>query len=601
MADKLKSLGRESNTSANIYTKQKEAPPFYGVKSEFRPDVYWDIPRYGWFPSGNAKVTQIIYIRNDHSRIRITGFISQKPENVSAFFPSNEFRIGVRTSDVHDSIEARINAAKEFLELERNDKLDMDVFNKGKLASEAIKNLEIKLSLLENAFEVIKGIINKGWTHIIVVSAWKEGKTDRIDLNNDFFDVFYPKEAFPIAGYISDSPTWVNRDDFIWQFFPEGVTVQSMAGKNKLWNRFDYKIESDELDNLRVTFNHSAIDVINENEDKVEKLLVKKKWPTVEEVVKNIDDNITDKPFGNKADRARKNAVKWAERFLIRARQLRKRKKIMFAEQNEEAAKQVMEYVRESLENEQKKIISDLNSITDPMSRKVDEISKEALTNLSELMMVGGEVEQGELTTNTTKSIVSIFKDRAELQLDELKNSDYNDNNFKSKGVKAINTIAQLQLLPEVSKDVLNKRSNDEILNETISLLSKKTVDEVKELSKPGVPWDIRKLEKLLQQNFQLGEIHKPDGVTINDLSKRNFEELEKSYAINPSLNNKMKSLISVQVIILKGRLPEKLYKDRNIQNYLKKLKAPIPEEISQGDKSLDLNKIPERTDENKV
>ena len=273
----------------------------------------------------------------------------------------------------------------------------------------------------------------------------------------------------------------------------------------------------------------------------------------------------------------------------------------MFAEQNEEAAKQVMEYVRESLENEQKKIISDLNGITDPLSRKVDEISKEALTNLSELMMVGGEVEQGELTTNTTKSIVSIFKDRAELQLDELKNSDYNDKNFKSKGVKAINTIAQLQLLPEVSKDVLNKRSNDEILNETISLLSKKTVDEIKDLNKTGVPWDIRKLEKLLQQNFQLGEIHKPDGVTINDLSKRNFEELEKSYAINPSLNNKMKSLISVQVIILKGRLPEKLYKDRNIQNYLKKLKAPIPEEISQGDKSLDLNKIPERTDENKV
>ncbi|MBS4032862.1 MAG: hypothetical protein KGZ85_00235 [Ignavibacterium sp.] len=600
MADKLKSLSRESSTSGTIYTKQKESPPFYGVKSEFRPDVYWDIPRYGWFPSGNAKVTQIIYNNND-LRIRIAAFISPKPENVSAFFPSNEFRIGVRTSDIHDAIKARIDAAKEFLELERNDKLDTDLFNKGKIASESIKNLEIKLSLLENTFEVMKGIINKGWTHIIIVSAWKEGKTDRLDLNADFFDVFYPKDAFPIAGYISGSPSWVSRDDFIWQFFPKGVAVQSKAGKNILWNRFEYIIESKELDNIKITFNHSTIDVINENEDKVEKLVVQKKWPTVKEVVQSIEDNLKNKPYGNKADRARKNAVKWVERFLIRARQLEKRKKTKFAKENEEAAEKVMEYVRASLENEQKKIISDLNGITDPMSRKVDEISKEALTNLSELMMVGGEVEQGELTTNTTKSIVNIFKDRAELQLDELKNSDYNDKNFKSKAVKTINTISQLQLLPDESDPVLNKRSNDEILNETMELLSKKIVVQIKDLGNPSVQWDAMKLVKLHEQNYQLGETHKPDDDTLNELRTKSFKEIEKVYSLNQSLNKKLRLLISVHVRMLKGRLPKELYKDINVKNYLHELKAPIREEVSKGDKSLDPSKVPERTDENKV
>ena len=595
MADE-KSICRESDKTGRLLSKQREAPPFYGIKSEFSPEIYIDIPPYGWFPPGRAKVVQIVYKGLDKGTLRVAGFISEIPENVSEYFPKNEFRIGIRTSKIKESLESRIDAAKNLLELEKNNKIDTESFRKSKLATEALKNMEIKLNVLTDCLDTLKNIIDGGWTHIIIATAWKEGNKDRLDLNNDYFELFYPKEAFPIAGYKNDSPVWVKRDDFIWELFPEGNIVPSRTGKNILWNRYDYIIDSEELHNLKITFNHSTIDVMNENEDKVEKLLVKKKWPTVDEVVKGIIENLGNNLYGNKADRARKNAVKWAYRFLRRAEQLRKRKKNKFAAHNENAAEEIMKGVRESLAKEQKKIIGDLNGITDPMSRKTDIISKEALKNLGELMLVGGEDGEGELMTNTTKSIVNLYKKRAELQLDDLKKTNSDDPDFKSKTVKALKTLSRLMLFPDEEDNTSGKRSNDEILNETMDLVSDRITGQIKRMGDPGIPWEPLKLSKLIEQNMLLGETHKPNNETLEKLKSRSFNEIEKVYSLNPALNKRLKILISIHTKVLNGNLPDQLYRDQNIINYLKRLREPLPEESHTGDKSLNLNKIPDKS-----
>jgi hypothetical protein len=78
---------------------------------------------------------------------------------------------------------------------------------------------------------------------------------------------------------------------------------------------------------LRITFNHSFIDVLNAETGKAQKLVTTKRWPSIKEIVAEIESDLNENPYGRDAERARRKAMKKAARLCIRAAKNRKAKK----------------------------------------------------------------------------------------------------------------------------------------------------------------------------------------------------------------------------------------------------------------------------------
>jgi hypothetical protein len=401
---------------------------------------------------GNLAVIQIVYdppeieLTPEGRRVTIAGFVSPVNEDLSDFFSTDAYRIGVEMSRVISELESRIESAEQVIVQKREDS----------------EEVEDKVELLNSSLEMAKELDNSGWTHIILATAWRQYSrsgdfTDRLDLNFDFFDLFYPEKAFPIP---SVEKGLGPRSFFIWDFFPEGKVVESELYGIKLWNKYRYDFAADKFPKLRITFNHVGVDVLSQDVrmyGSKEKLRVQKKWPTVAEVVEQLEQELRDNTSGKEAAKARRRAMKWAERFLRRAIKLRKQNKDRRAQTKEDAAEELMKAVRENLDAEQEGIIEEIRNITDPMSRKVDVLSRKAVKNRADAQMLPGDDDEDELMEKTFNTIGGKYRERAKKQLEDIKNAEPDDPKLHKKVREALKSNEKLMMIGEDDPELMQE------------------------------------------------------------------------------------------------------------------------------------------------
>lgn len=520
------------NTGAKV-TVRKSASPFYGTQNFYLEfSLSGDYLRgYGWDPQHAAHVVRIVYRRLDqHGKNTaepavVAGYISVKNVNLSSVFSQDsKYRIGVDVNDLADSLAARIDLAKKLIK-QAEDKQQM--------------GLQRKLDILETKLEVtLKYLIDAGWTHVILATGWREllGRekfVDRLDINLDFFNFFYPEKAFPI-GNISEYAweKWVGRDKILWQLFPEGELVQSTTKKGrKLQNRYELKIGksvSQQFPNLKVTFNYTANDVWSQESSEKTKLVTSKKWPTVDEVVEDNEKNLQTQPYGDEAEKARSKALKWAEKFLIQSVRLQKKGKKKLAQKNEDAAQRLWKAVARSCEKEQEKLISDVDNITDSTSDALIKAGIKAVNGMKKIQMLGGD-EDGKASERTMNSLARKYEDRFDKQLENLK------------------------------------------------------------IASPDSPEIIRLTQELLksQEAIQMTEGDTNQESKINKWIATNASKLEERYKINPALDDVMKSLIRIQLLVLGSTLPKSLLGDTEIKSYVEELQRHAREKAEKELQSL--------------
>ena len=210
----------------------------------------------------------------------VAGFISPVIYDLTLTFRGMAYRFGVDAKDVQDCLKARLDGVSRLIEHGGDFKVD-------------VNKLQKQLLLLQSALHQLDELINGGWTHFALASGQKVARDgrliDHLDLNIDFFRMFFPEDAFPL-NYLDNQTNrvlTVGGDGFLWPLFPEGDVVQSSIGGKLLWNRFELKM-SDKVaahfPDLRITFNHALIDVYADSTENEGKLIARNKnWPTVEE------------------------------------------------------------------------------------------------------------------------------------------------------------------------------------------------------------------------------------------------------------------------------------------------------------------------------
>jgi len=567
---------------------------------------------------GNLAVVQIVYdppeneLTPEAKHVTIAGFVSPVNEDLSDFFSTDAYRIGVEMSRVISELESRIENAEQVIAQKREDSDDV----------------EDKVELLKSSLEMAKELDNSGWTHIILATAWRQYSrsgdfTDRLDLNFDFFDLFYPEKAFPIPSLQKGLGP---RSFFIWDFFPEGKVVESELHGIKLWNRYRYDFAAHQFPKLRITFNHVGVDVLSQDVrmyGSKEKLRVQKKWPTVAEVVEQLEQELRDNTSGKEAAKARRRAMKWAERFLRRAiklRKQRKQKKDKFAQTNEDAAEELMKAVRENLDAEQEGIIEEIENIKDPMSKKVDVLSRKAVKNRADAQLLPGDSDEDELMGKTLKTIGGKYRERAKKQLEDIKNADPDDPKLHKKVGEALKSNATLmtigeddpELMQETTEETAGKyekraenqlkelentdaddpqfekkktdltRTNEKlmtygssqsgaILDKTLDELSRSTAGGIDNMVSRG-KWAPAKVIALFEANNSIGDIHQPNPETIKRLKDQNLQAMEERYKRTKRLDKTLKNHINLHVIFLHEKMPPELMKNPEIRDYVERL-----------------------------
>lgn len=590
----------------------KATTPFFAHAT-----LYNLVDPFGWGADlvGNLAVIQIVYdppeieLTPKGRRTTIGGFLSPGNEDLSDFFSTDAYRIGVEMSRVISELESRIENAEEVIAQKREDS----------------DEVEDKVELLKSSLEMAKELDNSGWTHIILATAWRQYSksgdfTDRLDLNYDFFDLFYPEKAFPIP---SVNKGLGPRSFFIWDFFPEGKAVDSELYGIKLWNKYRYDFAADKFPKLRITFNHAGVDVLSQDVrmyGSKEKLVVQKKWPTVAEVVEQLEQELRDNTSGKEAAKARRRALKWAEKFLRRAIKLRKQQKDKRAQTKEDAAKELMEAVRENLDAEQEGIIEEIENIKDPMSKKLEALSQKAVKNRADALMLPGDDNEDEMMKKTLNTIGGKYRERATKQLEDIKNTDPDDPKLHKKVGEAFESNEKLMMIgeddPELMQETMKesagkyeKRAENQLkelentdaddpqfdkkkrnltrTNEKLMFLGSsrseaimdKTIDGVSRSTAGGIDnmvsrgnWTPQKVIALFESNNRIGDIHQPKPETIKRLKDQNLQAMKKRYKRKKRLDKTLKNRIKLQIIFLHESVPPELMKDPEIRDYVERL-----------------------------
>lgn len=550
-------LGREANKSGQPADLQAKGPPFYSIQKEY---LAFPLTGYGEAPGGDAYVIQIVYKPPDGPPATVAGYISVPNYDVSEFFDENVYRIAADLSRVKSALEARVEAAQTILS--RGGGETLDGYDTGR---RALTNLEQKIALLQQALADLKKVMDGGWTHIILGTARTEGDKDVLDLNLDFFTVFYPEAAFPLAGHTGGDPGrefWVNRDYFLWGLFPKGESTDSRYLGTKLPNRFDYALEASEFPRLKITFNHSSIDVLNANAGKAQKLVSTKRWPSIKEILAEVQNDLKKNPYGRDADKARRRSMKKAVTLMRRAEKNRKAKKTKAAEANEKGCEQIFDDVRESLGKEQDKLIDDINNVTDPTSGELDAKSKDALQNLGEIqLMSAGTPEEEDQFKRTFDAAKAQYEKRDEKLQEKIGQMDAHDPEFDKTVKKGLDTQATLQGIGgEHSKPLF----------ETLAQKYHKAIDD---MAGPQ-PWDARKFLNFFRQSQTVGDSYKASDATWAKLREKNRVAMEQRFDRNPKLDRDLKLLISMHVLFFAAPLPERMLKNGPIKAYMEKEKS---------------------------
>ena len=508
--NKRPDYAHEAGHTGTKITARKIGVPFFGKQGPYR--AFIDLS-FG----SNDYVVWIVYrpLDKDGNLICepaiVAGYVSPPNKDISEFFsPENKYRIGVSADDISYSISERIDIVQDLIEQATDDQR---------------VDLELKHKILATRLTKINELRDAKWTHAILATGWryfdrKERKfVDRLDLNLDFFDFFYPKEAFPIEKRGEQPAIRCHRNFFLFKaLFPEGKLVESKHLGLKLWNRYEWKMgisASQKFPNLKITFNHAPLDVWSQESGKIAKLM--KRWPTITDVVDELDQELRDNPYGRKADLSRRKAMKWAERFLRRCLRLKKKKgKKKFARKNCDAMESLVESVAASLSQELDKLESDLENLEDPTDPAFTKLEFRTNEKLSELQMIpgGDDKEKDKHAENAMRLLAEKYGVLAGKLLDELEEMDVNDPQFKEKKVKLGNSIAR-------------------------------------------------------------GMLYGSSGPS-KSLVERNAAVLEERYKRNPVLDEKLKQLIAIHVLFLNSDVPKSLSGDSNITAYVEHLRSTL-------------------------
>jgi hypothetical protein len=486
--------------------------PFYGVQTSWLNDK--SLTGYGWDPKHTANVVRIVYRPlNEEGKLTgeptvVAGYISVVNVNLDEFLQDNKFRIGVDVTDVIDAIATRCNMLQELIK---------KALDEGSL--ERAKELEVKLDVLEIKLSELRDLMDVGVNHIVLATGWREiegeGKfVDRLDLNSYFFKNFYPKEAFPI-GNEAEGQSWVNRDFFLWQLFPEGEIVYPCECEHGLGQWRIGKSDSQRFPNLKIIFDHSDADVWDENLGETEKL--GEKWLAVSELVERLEQEIQKNPSGVEAKKARWRAMRWGIKLQRLARELRKDGKQEAAQKNENGAQRLFIAVKNSHEKEQDSLISDLTNIGDTTGKDFIKKSRKVDMGIRDVLSTQGD-EDGKLAKRTIDCLLEKYEDRAEKLFERLEKTSPTE--------------------PKYGEYVVE-------------------------------------LMKSLDSAFSMresGEAEQSIARISDRLIEKSTAALEKRYNLDPMLDKEMKRLIRIHVLFLHCPLPRSLRGDKKIEDYQKML-----------------------------
>jgi hypothetical protein len=490
----------------------------------------------------------------------VAGFISPVIYDLTLTFRGMAYRFGVDAKDVQDCLKSRVDGVRRLIDNGGDYKFDIAESRK-------------QLALLETSLRQLESLIDAGWTHFALASGQKmvrEGRLiDLLDLNMDFFRVFFPEGAFPLKYF--DPQTGrilqVGGDGFLWSLFPEGEIAQSSIGGKPLWNRFELQMSGKVASNfpdLKITFNHALIDIYADSTENEGKLVARSKgWPTVEEKRQDLLDKLKNNPKGLDAKKARREAMLWAYRFMVRQQKLLKQKKTKFAQTNGDAADALINAIGESVEKElDTEIMPNLKNV-DPGSKDLDKYGKAGLQLIGDLMLIGRERvgEKGDLYNDFNNLIIDKYSKRARDQQNELKKMKITDADFHKKAVDLFHSNETLTLFGS---------EDNSIFEETGDIISEKYVDGIKEMASKST-YDPEKMLSYLSGNQLIGETHKVSPEDIEKLAGQHNQKLLDRYHKNKALDKELRGLINVQTDVFGRPLPSEIAEDKNVKIYLQK------------------------------
>lgn len=562
---------------------KKKAPVFHGNQTfylvEWLTTLYGS--KYGIDPNNKTQLVRIFYRPQIDDEIRspdysvIAAYMSVWNVNLSTRLSKDKYRIGVDLWDVKDSISKRIDLAIELLD-------SGDVKDTAEIGN--------KLDILNSVIENIENLISADWTHIVLATAWteKKGKKtfDRLDLNLDFFRVFYPRKAFPIGKGVAGSQVkWVDRDKLVMRLFPNGKLVRSKKSRpggkkgHALWNRYELKMSKNSLrkyPNLKITFNHSRVDIWSEEDEKSKKMV--SRWPTINEVVSDLEQDLKDHPYGKAAERVRKKAFKWIAKFQQRSMRLLKKKKNKLADENDKAASKLIEAVQNSLTKEQKKLIKDLKG-TDPNGKDFAGAVRRALSGAGHIQLTGADEETAD---ETMKIIGEKFEEQAKNLMKEFEDINPNDPKFKDKVKKLIKAGTGLAMFGSEDETVFNK---------IFEKISDKYSKEIEKMADDDKKWDPNKFMDYNSKKILLGGKYKASKKKWAKLKEKNYREMQRVYEANSQgqkLNRSLKKLIDIHQGVFGGNIPDEwIQKHASIRKYIEgliskeKIEESLPDKLT--------------------
>jgi hypothetical protein len=551
---------RENSKSGSYMDFTAVGVPFYSTQRYY---LLEPLTNYGWCPSNSAYLVQIWYAPYDAPKGRVAGMISVANEELTDYFDDGTYRVGVSASKVRDSLTYRIDAAKKLLSQGGAEKLAETAMGR-----EAVDNLEGKVARLNHCLADLDELARAGWTHLVLATGWQEPdrngrELDRLDLNDDFFSKFYPLDAFPLAGLTSGA-TWVHRDYFLRELLPEGFMVTTNRAEGQV-------VTCSKYPRLKITFNLVRHDLLDEKTGKKAKLVGTPSWPTVEDVVKKVTQNLNANYLGKDGDKARKEAYRWAAKFMKRELDLRKRKKTKEADLNGKACKDLFDAVAVSLMKENKKVYQDFKNIKDPLSKDVMKVTKELLNNLADQMMnpsLDPERVQ-EQANSQIEEAADLQQTRANKQGGNLKNVDPLSTQY-------------IKDLTETFRSSGNALSGGSSAQDTsMADISFSYVEGMKKLIDQSV-WRSHKFWWFYHNNYQIAEPHVLPPEYVEKGMKKNLAEMEREFKRQPGLNKneRLVNLIRIHMRAFNQKVPDYMLTEPQIAAYVNGIEEsmkPLP------------------------
>jgi hypothetical protein len=354
--------------------------PFFAVQTLWVNDK--SLADYGWDPQSAAYVVRIVYRPlNQEGKMTaeptvVAGYISPRNVNLSEIEKDGTYKIGVAIDDVIATLEARVKVAENvrpttYSEGSYDETVNID--NSIERLNEIISDLKKKSEEQKIKYFVLA----RGSRQTF---ASKE-TVDKLEINEAFFDRFYPAFVFPIGREADCS--WINRDCLLNGLFLEKEKQEDKA-INLENNEFLKKTkkekngESDDRENFPslktsfTQFNETIIQKENsketsEDEQEDKALKDQKNWPNLQTIVEQFNNELKKEPAhqGSQVGDFIDRALEWASKFQFLAKRLNRNHRCKEAEEYENAALEITDIALKSCCREQKRLIENLKLFED--------------------------------------------------------------------------------------------------------------------------------------------------------------------------------------------------------------------------------------------